>query len=62
MIWSVKQFTSLQLALRDHAINSLKQFSKFEKHMTKKMAKANAEGAKLVREHFDELMKEKTSG
>lgn len=47
-LWSVRQFTKLQLAIL-----------KLEKRMTKKIARSNAEGAKLVRDYFDRLMHNK---
>lgn len=59
MLWSVREFMRLNVALVKHQKAADKRMAKFEKQIRKQIVVANAEGAKIVANYFDALHKGK---
>lgn len=54
--WSIREFMRLNLAIERHAKKSSKQLAKLQRKLTTQIIAANAEGAKIVRDHFNALI------
>lgn len=66
MLWSVREFMKINLALArselqrvKDAKKSTKRIARLERNIAKQIIVANAEGAKIVRDYFDTLNQRK---